>query len=192
VKKILASIFLFIIVIFWAVQAYAMGGTLTNEGPDLKFLYGVINFVLLIFLIVYFLKKPAKEYFSSRSLKTKMAVENSKKLYDDAYRRFEEIEAKFNNADVEGKKLIASVRQQADQEKKRIVIQAKETAEKIKRDAERIASQEVVKAKQELKSEAVDLAREIAAQKIKEQITPDIQVRLGKEFISQIQRGEAS
>lgn len=188
-KKAFASIVFLIIIVFWATQVFASGGETTHHGPDLKFAYVVINFVLLVILLRFFFKNPAKEFFNSRALKTKIAIENSKKLYDEAFRYFEEVKAKLNNADVEGKELLNSVKNQAEQEKLKIIAQAKETSEKIKSDALRIAEQEVVKAKQELKSEAVHLAADIAAQQIKEQITPETQIRLGSEFISQIKKG---
>lgn len=151
--------------------------------------FPLTNFALLFLGIYFLLKRRAGEFFASRSLNVKMSVEKAKKLYDEAYRQYEEIDAKLKNADVEGKKLIADIKAESESEKKQIVAHAREMAEKIAADSKRMADQEVVKAMQRLKKEAVDLALQLARKKIESEINQEDQTRLGSGFVESVQKG---
>lgn len=176
---------------FFLFSFQAMAGSVEEhvvQGPDKALIYTVINFILLVILLSIGLRRPAKEFFSSKSLKTKMDIDEAKKLYDDAYRRFEEMEAKLKNADRESKEMIHRFKEHAELEKHRLIGQAREFSEKIKMDARRIADHEVQKAKHSLKAEVVRLSADLAAKKIKEELTNDDQVRLGTRFVEEIKK----
>lgn len=172
------------LVFFWISSAVASGGEHAVHGPDKKFLFVVINFLILALLVVMGTRKPAREFFRTRSLLSKKRLEDAKKLHDDARRQHEEIQAKLKNADSEGKDLIASVKRQAEQEMQAMVAQGHELSEKIKQDTQRMISQEIARARNELKSEAVELAMDLAVQKIKGSLSVEDQVQLGSDFVS--------
>lgn len=181
---------LFLFVLFLSQDAMAEGGTLQNLF-SLKFGFGALNFFLMLFILYLLMRKAIPEYFSSRSLQLKMQTEEAKKLYDKSFRHFEEIEAKLQNADVEGKALIEKIKKQADEEKQRIVAEAKSSAEKILADAERIAEQEMLRASKKLKAEAIKIATGIAREKIEKDISQDDHMRLSGQFIDQVEKVSA-
>lgn len=162
------------------------------HGPDLKFLYVVINFTILACLLFFGLRKPAAEFFGTRALNSKKRLEEASKLHNEAKKQFELIQSKLTNAEAEGKELIKSVKAQAEQEKIAIIAHAKDLSQKIQKDAERMINQEVAKARAELKSEAVELAMTFAEDKIRKELTPEDQVRLGADFISGIKTAGVS
>lgn len=157
-------------------------------GIDAKFVFTIINFILLFTGLFYFLRKPAAEFFSTRAISTKLEIEKSQKLRDETYRHLEEIEGKLKNVDIEGKELIQSVKNQSEKEKQSMIAEAQEMSKKIKSDTERLAHHELLKAKKELQTQAVKLASELATKKIKEQITSEDHIKLGSDFITQIKK----
>jgi len=188
-KKLVVAVSFLVIALFMAMNVYAAGDGGHAVGPgDLKFLYGIANFVILASLLYYLLRKAVPEFFRSRATKTKMTIDEARKSYDEAYRQYEEIEAKLKNADVESKELIATIKEEAEAEKLNIVKRARELAEKIKTDSERIAEQEVKKAGVALKKEAIKLSTELAEELIKQKISNDDQVKLSSNFVSQVKK----
>lgn len=189
-KKLPVIIISLIVILFWSALAYATGEVPheASQGPGLKFVYSVINFVLLVMLLYFFFRNPAKEFFNARSLNTKMTIDQAKKLHTGVYRQFEEIEGRLNNADVESKNLVETIRREVEREKQGMIIHARDLAEKIKADAKRVAEQEVVRARQELKAESAQLAARLAEEKIEQGMTPRIQESLGRKFITQIKQ----
>ncbi len=177
---------------FWASVAVASGGEHAVHGPDKKFLFVVINFLILALLVVIGTRKPAREFFQTRSLLSKKRLEEAKKLHEEARKQHEEVQTKLKNAESEGKDLIASVKRQAEQEMQAMVAQGHELSEKIKQDAQRMISQEIARARHELKSEAVELAMGLAVQKIKSNLSVEDQVQLGSDFISGVKTVRAS
>lgn len=185
--KFLASVFIFLGTLFmgeplYAAQAHGAGG------PGINFIYAVINFLILLVILYYFLRRPAREFFCTRSVSTKMAVETAKKHYQESYRRLEEIEARLKNVDVEGKELIHRIKKEAELEKQKLIALARDMAEKIKSDARRIAEQEVKKARQSLRAQASQLVIQLAEEAIAREITPEAHLRLSDDFLAAVQK----
>ena len=157
---------------------------------DKMFWYSVFNFSVLAFILYFFLKKPAKDFFRSRSTLIAVDVQNTKKMYDDAYRKYEEIEAKLKNADVEGKKLLQSLKEEAESEKKHMLQVANEFSEKMEKDTQRIIGNEVKRAVSRLKKETVNLATQLAASELESQLDAEKQKQIGKDFIVELENRE--
>lgn len=191
-KKFAFAISFFLLLCVSTLVNASGGGGHEEHGPDMKFLYVGINFAILAGLLFFGLRKPASEFFGSRALNSKKRLEEATKFHDEAKRQFELIQSKLTNAEVEGKELIKSVKAQAEQEKLAILAHATDLSQKIQKDAERMINQEVVKARAELKSEAVELAMTLAEDKLRKELTPEDQVRLGADFISGIKTARVS
>lgn len=185
-KFLTVSVALIISLFFVVASAWSAGGGHGASGPGREFVFVLINFALLLMVLYFALRRPAKEFFAARALKIQQHIDESKNLHDEAYRALEEIECKLKNVDVEGKEFLATVKDQAEQEKQSIIAQARDMAEKLKSDTDRKIQGELLRAKMELKAEAAQLASQLAAKEIKDNISADDQVRLGAEFIKRI------
>lgn len=152
------------------------------------FYFSVFNFLILSGILFFVLRKTARAFFRKRSTNTKLEIEKAKKFYDEAYRKLEEVEAKLNNVDVEGRKLLGELKQEGHLEKQRMLMQAKDLSLKIKNDTERTVKQEVLKAKEMLKKETSELVAELATEEIKKNITTEDQKSLSQEFLSEIEK----
>lgn len=155
---------------------------------DNNFYFAVANFLLMITLFYFLLRRALPAFFRARSTNTRIEMEKVKKLYNEAYRKYEEIEAKLKNADVAGKKLLDSLKQEAELEKQRIIRKARESAYQSKFDSERAVKQEVQKAKESLRQETAELAARLAQNRIQASLSSDDQKNLAQEFLTELEK----
>jgi len=86
-----------------------------------------------------------------------------------------------------------NLRREGELERERIIANAREMAEKMAKDSERAATQEVVKATRELREEAASLAISLAREMLKKSFTDADQKRLVDEYMQKMQKaGELS
>ena len=81
----------------------------------------------------------------------------------------------------------ATSKQRAEEEGQRILEKAREAAERIQSDAVEAADQELLRAKRELREEAAGLAVELAAEILEEQVSEADRLRLLDEFITRVE-----
>ena len=72
---------------------------------------------------------------------------------------------------------------QAQAERERTLERARLSAERIREEARRVADNEIVRARQVLRDEAAELATSIAAEFLRERITPEDDARLLADFV---------
>lgn len=154
---------------------------------DKSFYYTLVNFVIMVAALYFILRRSIKAFFRTRATSTKLEMDKVEKLYNEAYRKYEEIEAMHKNADLEGKKLLDALKHEGEMEKQQIIRKAREMAVQIKFDAERVIKQEVFKAKETLKQETVELVTKLAQGKIESAISSDDQKQLNEEFLQALQ-----
>lgn len=150
------------------------------------FYFTVANFITMILLLYFVLRKSVQSFFRSRATNTKLEMEKIKKIYNEAYRKYEEVESRLKNADLDGKKLLDSLRHEGELEKQRIIRKARETAHQIKFDSERVIKQELLKAKEALRLETAELTTQLAKQKILQTLTASDQDQLSTEFLENL------
>jgi F-type H+-transporting ATPase subunit b len=158
-----------------------------QESKDL--IYKSINFVILFGLIIYFLAKPAKEFFESRTASIRKGMSDAAAAQEAAEKRLAEIEQKLAHLNDE----IAALRAEAAKEdavQAEIMRQATEAeGAKILAAAEAEIDVKTRTARQELKAYAAKLAIDLAEERIKNRMTPDAQGRLIASFVNDLAEG---
>jgi F-type H+-transporting ATPase subunit b len=158
-----------------------------QETKDL--IYKSINFVILFGLIIYFLAKPAKEFFESRTAAIRKGMSDAAVARDAAEKRLSEIEQKLAHLNDE----IAAMRAEAAKEdavQGEIMRKATEAeGAKILAAAETEIDVKTRTARLELKAYAAKLAVDLAEERIKNRMTPDAQGRLLGAFVNDLAEG---
>jgi F-type H+-transporting ATPase subunit b len=150
--------------------------------------YAVINFAILVGILVYFLKKPTKEFFASRATLIRTTITQAQELKSNAERKYAEYERRLQSIDAERQELIASLKKDGELERGRIIQTAQEQVSSLKTTSEKIMAQELRKAKEELKRDAVILAAELAEKLIQENITPQDQGRIVEQYLEKMEK----
>lgn len=167
--------------------ALASGGG--EEGGSSSLLFSVLNFVLILGVIFYFARKPVAEYLEQRRQGIQRSLEDSAKLLSDAEAKLQDWNDRAGRLDAELSEIRATSRRIAEEEREEILAHARANAERIQNDARVAVDQELLRARRVLAEEAGELAIDLAAKLLADQVTDDDQQRLFDEFLSSVEAG---
>ena len=167
----------------WAAEAEAH-----EEGPSMGLVYWGINFLILTIVLLYFLRKPAKEFFASRASLIRENIEHARALKANAEKKYQEYENRLKSIEKEMQDLIGNLKKDGELEKRRLIENAEQQAANLKSNSERVLQQELRKAKEDLKKEAVSLATDLAEDLIRKNVTPEDQGRIVDQYLDKMEK----
>jgi F-type H+-transporting ATPase subunit b len=164
------------------------GGHHVDSGKQMKdFMWRCIDFVALLGILFWAIKKAdMKKSLADRQAGIARALREADEARSAAEKKFAEYNQKLTAANQEIDALQTAIRREGALEKERIIAEANATAAKLKEQAQLAASQEVLKAKAELRAEASRLAVKLAEQTLKEKVRQDDQDRLVGEYLTKV------
>jgi len=144
------------------------------------------DFFVLIGLLYWLMAAKIKEFFSGRRVEIKESLEKSVERKSEAEKKYKEYSEKIDKASTEIDGILEMIKAQGVTEKQKIVEDAERTAKKMKEDAHARIEQEMKKATDQLKAQAVDLSVQMAKEILKRSITPDDHKAMVKEYIDKV------
>ncbi|MFA7383340.1 MAG: F0F1 ATP synthase subunit B [Desulfurivibrionaceae bacterium] len=166
------------IVLAFAAAAYASGDGAIPREKWLDLLWRTTNFAGLVFILVFFLKKPFADGLSARREGIKDQLEALESRKAEAELMYQEAAAKLARLDEEVEGIIAEAVKQGEDEKAKIIADAERNAGDIQRQAEMAVAHELTQAKTRLKAEIAEQAVLLAEELVKKNIQPADQSRL--------------
>jgi F-type H+-transporting ATPase subunit b len=157
-----------------------------DEGGSGLF-YPVLNFVLLIAVLLYFVRKPAQEFFSQRRSRIESDLREAAELKKQAEERHAKWQRRLADLERELDEIRATSRERAETEREHILADARKAAERIRRETTSAIDHELRRARARLRDEASDLAVELAEGLLREQVTDGDRARLLDEFIARVE-----
>ena len=177
-----------VVVLLFAGVAEASGDTHESGAEILKqMLYQGFNLALLLGVIFYFGRKPIGEFFSTRRTGIQSELSEAADLLTQAEQRNAELQRRLVDLGSEVEGIREEAGRRAEDEAERILADARATAERIRQDAQAAVAQELRRAQSALRDEAADLALELAARKLNEQVSDADRERLVDEFILRVE-----
>jgi F-type H+-transporting ATPase subunit b len=146
----------------------------------------IVSFVLLVTMLIYVLKKPVRAFLLKRQGEIKNSLEQSARKEEESRTHFDKWEEKLNSLSREIDNLHQRISQEAEVERKGIIERAQEEGDRIRKQAQVVAEQEVRKARLILRKEMVDLSMEMAEKLLREATQPQDQEKLVKEFMGKV------
>jgi F-type H+-transporting ATPase subunit b len=146
----------------------------------------VVSFILLVILLAYVLKKPVRVFLMKRREDIKNSLEQSAKKEEESRKNSENWERKLDSLSQEIAELHKKISQEGEVERQKIMEKALEEGDRIRKQAQVIAEQEVKKARSALRKEMVDLSVELAERLLKESTQPQDQERLVREYVGKM------
>ncbi len=180
-----------VLLLAFASTAWAAAGAdhQVDSGVLLKdFLYRCLNFAVVVGILVYFVRKPMLKGLAGRREDLAAALRDAQQAREEAEAKYAEYEKKLADATAEIDEIQKSIRAEGELERDRILAQAREMADKIGRDSEKAADQEVEKAIRSLRMEAASLSIEIARELLRKNFSGDDQKRLVEEYVQKMQK----
>jgi F-type H+-transporting ATPase subunit b len=164
---------------------------LASEGEGGDLLFGSLNLLLLIAVLVYFARKPVLDFFNERRSKIQDDLHAAAELRREAEERYAAWQRKLVDLEEEIERIRAASRERAQSERENIITDANATAERIRSDATAAIDQELRRSRDVLREEAADLAVELAENLLRDHVTDADRERLVTEFIERIERASA-
>ena len=169
-------------------HAEAEGGH--EEGSIWGFVGKIVNFVLLVATLVYFLRAPLATYLANRRTQVRADLDAAEAMKRSAADQIAEMDAKLKALPRELDELRARGQAEIASEEQRIRELAEAERVRLVEQASREIDQQVRMAQRALVEHAADLAVSVAEQKIRHEITTDDQTRLVNAYLAQVKSHE--
>jgi F-type H+-transporting ATPase subunit b len=185
-KKISSFTVLFIFLISVSVALASSGEGGSSSGKWFDLVKKSFNFLVMIGLLYWLLAAKIKEFFSGRRVEIKESLEKSVERKSEAEKKYREYSEKLDKASTEIDGILEMIKAQGITEKQKIIEDAEKTAKKMKEDAHARIEQEMKKAADQLRAQAVDLSVQMAEEILKRSITQDDHKAMVKEYIDKV------
>jgi len=160
-----------------------------HAGPDWTyFAYHALGLSVLIGVLVYFTREPLRNFLVERSDGIRRQIESAEAALEAARAEAAELRARLQRIGEENDELVRAAADLAEAERLQALERARQSAERIREESRRAADQEIARAKRELQQEAAQLATSLAAEILRQGVTPDDDRRMLGEFVEQIGR----
>ena len=134
----LATAFLALLPTLLRAAEHGEGAAAEHHGPGMAVVFHAINFTILVGLLFYFLRKPAKEFFASRSSQIRGNIDEAKIRKEEAAKKYAEYEQRLKSIEQEMQGLITGLQQDGELERKRLIETAQQQAASMKSNSERM------------------------------------------------------
>lgn len=183
-----ASVLLFSTVMFAQEHAPAEGGHHEQSIGEMILGMGwpVANFIIFCGVIYYFGNGPLKEYLATRSATIRKDLVEAAELKASATAQLTTIEQKLQALPGELSALRTRGAEEIAAEEKRIAAAAEADRERLLEQTRREIDLQVRLAKKDILEHAADLSVQLAAEKLKKEITPADQSRLVDQYLTQV------
>ncbi len=152
-----------------------------------EYRWQLLNFAVLVAVLVWFLKKPLKEFLKKRTEIIEKTLKEAQEAKELARKALAEVEERLKVKDKEIEEIVTQSQRSAKTEQEFLIQQGEQMKEKILEQAKNNIEYELKLAKDAIKSEASELALELAEKKLKEKLTKEEQIRLIEESLKRME-----
>lgn len=181
----------FIPVIFILISpAFASNSEGGHSASWTDWLWRISNFAILVALLYILIKKiRLKDILKGRSEGIEKAIRDAEEAKETARKGLEEIQLRLGQKDKEIEAIINAARTDGEKEKALLSKEGERIGEGIMHQARENIGQEMRKARESLREEAVNLALELAEGKIKEKLKKEDQEKILTEYLKKMANG---
>ena len=147
----------------------------------------ILNVSVLGFLAFWFLSKPLNEFVKTRSQKVQQELEDAQAGRREAEERLQAFKDKMSQLDAKIEELQKQTCGEINREQKLLLEEAKQAAEHIRLHARDTIRQEVLKARDDLHTQAATLAVTLAEELVKKNINTEDHNRLVGEYLKEME-----
>ncbi len=146
----------------------------------------IVNFAIIAAIVIYFSRKPIRDFFANRSAAIAKAMQESKEARERAVAALAEMERKIKDLEAETNRMVAEAESRGEKDRAALIEEGKKVAKEIQDQVKEGIDIETQKAKTALAVEAALLSIDLAEGRIKEKINSQDHERIVKEYISKV------
>lgn len=169
-----------------ALPAFASGGGSSEITFMGDWFPRLVNFAIISIVLVYFLRKPTRDFFKNRTLEIENSLKQSREARDQAMKALADMERKVTEMESETRTLVLDAQARGEKDKAALVEEGKRLAKDIQEQVKAGIEIEMQKAKADLATEAAALSMELAEGTIRKSIGKQDHERIVKEYISKV------
>ena len=187
--KVLTTILVTVlpVLVFAASEGEHHGPAHLTDHDVQKIIYQAINVGAILIGLIYFLRKPTKEFFLKRRQDYLAAAQKSEEIQRKAEDERKNIQAQLSKLENTAEESVSRARAEAADLKANLINEAKQLSERLRNEAQATAMIEVAKAKMALKEQTIEEAAQMAQKQVSSSVSADDHQRLNKEFIKNIE-----
>jgi F-type H+-transporting ATPase subunit b len=178
-----------IVIVGTALPTLALAAETAGEhhGPNWGLLgVAAFNVVVLAAILVRFARSPIHDFLVQRSRRVARSIEAAENRLREAGEEVTRWRDRLSRVDEEVAEILQLTGEGAEAERRRRLDRATQTAERIRVEAEALAGQELVRARQELRAEVASLSASMAVSLVRETIGPADHRRLVAHYAESI------
>lgn len=175
-----------------AVLLLVLGTAATGQAAEISsaklwdLFYRVLNFAALVFILLYFLKKPTANFFNNRREAIRAELEELEAKRIEVEQAYRESEAKMSSLEASAQEIVAEAIRQGEAERERILNEAERAAVNMKRQAEMAVQHELATAKARLKSEIAEEAARAAEELVRKNLQPADEAKMIAGYLDKV------
>ena len=176
-----------LLLVFAALPAMASEGGASEEISFVAdWLPRLVNFAIIAFVVVYYMKKPAADFFKNRSAEIAKALEESRQARERAAAALADMERKMKDLEAETGRMVEDAKTRGEKDKQALVDEGRKVAADVQAQVKASIDIELQKARTALAAEAALLSVDLAEGNIKSKITKDDHDRILKDYITKV------
>ena len=175
------------LVILSAFSVFEGAGTAGwQEFVPLGTLAKVLNLLIFVGVLIYFLRRPLGEAFRARREGIRLELMRAQEERNAALAKLEEVEGRLSRLDAEVEAIRVQARKEAAEERSRIERATEEDIRKLREQARREIESTAKAARAELRAYTAEQSVRLAEGMIRRDIRPEDDARLMSEYIEEL------
>jgi F-type H+-transporting ATPase subunit b len=146
----------------------------------------LVNFAIIAGVLIYFMRKPVRDFFKNRSAEIARSIEESRQARERAAAALAEMERKMKDLEAETGRMIEDAKARGEKDKQALAEEGKKVAADVQAQVKASIDIEVQKAKTALAAEAALLSIDLAEGNIKEKISKQDHERILKDYVKKV------
>src|SRR5512143_335780 len=175
----------------WVFAAIAFAEEAGHEGHEEISFVGdwlprLVNFAIIAAIVIYFGRKPVRDFFKNRSAEIAKAMQESKEARERAEAALADMERKIKELEAETARMVVDAKERGEKDRQALIEEGKKVAQDVQVQVKQGIDIEVQKAKAALAVEASLLSLDLAEGRIKKTISGQDHERIVKEYITKV------
>ncbi len=146
----------------------------------------LVNFAIIAAVLIYFGRKPVRDFFASRTAEIEKSIRESKEARDRAQAALADMERKMKELEDETNRMIADAKTRGEKDKAALIEEGNRVVQDVRQQVQQGIEIEMQKAKASLATEASLLSLELAEGSLRSKINNQDHERIVKEYINKV------
>jgi len=159
-----------------------------EHSDPMLLVFHAFGLAVLIGVLVYYARGPLQTFLADRSDVLRRELDKAKHALEAAREANAAMKARLARVAEEHEALVRDSADLAERERARALERARAAADRVRHEAHLAAAQELERARGELQGEAARLATSLAGELVRQNLTPDDEKRLLREFVERVGR----